>query len=243
MTDEITRDDGQPAAPTPGRLEEIRARADAATPGPWRAVHRDGLCTSNDDEQGGLGLEIEGPEEAWGRGQFHRAADALFIAHSRADVPWLLAHIDALTAERDAARVWSARWKALAGMKRFSFRGCLRRLQELQRHADLVTSANHRLCKERDAATARADAAEAASAALLASADAAGAALLAAADALMRDSITRSSPPGTTAWKSACLHCTAWWWDGEAERHMVRCVVAAYRAVRPAGREGDDRHA
>ena len=55
------------------RLDEIRARVEAATPGPWttKTLHT-------------------------------TLADADFIAHSRADVPFLLNLVASLTAERDA---------------------------------------------------------------------------------------------------------------------------------------------
>ena len=55
------------------RLAEIRARVEAATPGPWttKTLHT-------------------------------TLVDADFIAHSRADVPFLLNLVASLTAERDA---------------------------------------------------------------------------------------------------------------------------------------------
>ena len=57
------------------RIAEIRARVEAATPGPWttKTLHT-------------------------------TLADADFIAHSRADVPYLLDLVASLTAERDALR-------------------------------------------------------------------------------------------------------------------------------------------
>ena len=56
------------------RLAEIRARVEAATPGPWttKTLHT-------------------------------TLADATFIAASRQDIPYLLDLVDSLTAERDAA--------------------------------------------------------------------------------------------------------------------------------------------
>lgn len=75
-------------------LGAIRDRVTAATPGPWTALHRHVGLTADDDETAGLGLEIEGPPEAWNRGQFARGADATFIAHARQDVPALLAAIE-----------------------------------------------------------------------------------------------------------------------------------------------------
>lgn len=85
------------------RLDEIRRRAEAATSGPWEAYNRGCDRTPLDDEAGGLGLEIDGPPEAYGRGQFHLAADAQFIAHARSDVPYLLAALDAMTRRAEAA--------------------------------------------------------------------------------------------------------------------------------------------
>jgi hypothetical protein len=74
-------------------LRAIEARANAATPGPWQARHRHAEMTAEDDESCGLGLEIDGPPEAWNRGQFARGSDAQFIAHARADIPALIAEI------------------------------------------------------------------------------------------------------------------------------------------------------
>jgi len=79
------------------RIAEIRAREAAATEGPWEAKG----TTSDDwyprvigpifDAIADLDIESE-----------CAAADAEFIAAARADVPWLLAEIDRLEAERDA---------------------------------------------------------------------------------------------------------------------------------------------
>lgn len=78
------------------RIQEIRERHAASTPGEWVATHRHSQCTADDDEQSGLGLEIQGPPEASNRGQFERGADARFIAHAHQDVPFLLAEIERL---------------------------------------------------------------------------------------------------------------------------------------------------
>lgn len=96
------------------RLQEIKARADAATAGPWKASHRHGLLTENDDESAGLGLEIEGPPEAWNRGQFSRGADASFIAHAREDVPDLIAALEASRAECARLRAALEKSRSLA---------------------------------------------------------------------------------------------------------------------------------
>ena len=87
-------------------LEEIRRRVDRATPGPWRVVLDDSespktvwrQCASDkhpdddperlsvyDDCCHGGGLHSE---------PFFREADAEFVAHARADVPWLLDRLD-----------------------------------------------------------------------------------------------------------------------------------------------------
>jgi hypothetical protein len=75
------------------RLEEIQARADAATLGPWR------------NEPGSSGPDNEGnpwPADyvaAAGirrRFQVPTVADAAFIAHARQDVPDLLAEVELL---------------------------------------------------------------------------------------------------------------------------------------------------
>lgn len=55
-------------------------------------------------------------------------ANAAFVAHSREDVPWLLSHIDRLTAERDDARADRDHWQKLAtnhAQERDSFRRTL----------------------------------------------------------------------------------------------------------------------
>lgn len=75
---------------TDERISEIQKRADAATPGPWEVV----------------GDRIE-PDigEAW---SFHGAANSangVFIAHSRTDVPDLLAERAELLAEVERLRV------------------------------------------------------------------------------------------------------------------------------------------
>lgn len=72
---------------TAEQIAEIRARAEAATPGPWTVFARDSSGQAVDYF---LGFDIEGPEEAQ-RGMFANRADAEFIAHAREDIPALLA--------------------------------------------------------------------------------------------------------------------------------------------------------
>ena len=97
------------------RLDEIKARADVATPGPWHAWDR------------GIGWEVhKGEECAPGCGRSCDAlngevrdtftrADAEFIAAAREDEPWLVSEVERLTAERDALAAQVARVEALAG--------------------------------------------------------------------------------------------------------------------------------
>lgn len=89
---------------TEQELAAIEARATAATPGPWTASHRHVHGTPDNDEQSGLGLEIEGPPQASGRGQFARGADATFIAAAREDVPALVAEVRRLRALLEGKR-------------------------------------------------------------------------------------------------------------------------------------------
>ena len=91
------------------RLEEIRARAEAATPGPWRWR---GLLAAKGSEQTYAGY----PQRVFGRNTdpvdtspaliaetFDGHSDtappnADFIAHAREDIPYLLAEIERLRA-------------------------------------------------------------------------------------------------------------------------------------------------
>jgi hypothetical protein len=88
-------------------LAAIKARADAATPGPWKARTEYPQTVTS---------PTYGPdssdEDAWviSTSLTHRPdADAEFIAHARTDVPALLAHVAELEAERDEARRTGAR--------------------------------------------------------------------------------------------------------------------------------------
>ena len=69
-------------------IKAIRARCDAATPGPWRL---EGLEIHGNAKPGRCGLLIydEGG---------HDKKDARFIDHARADIPALLAYIEELEA-------------------------------------------------------------------------------------------------------------------------------------------------
>ena len=78
------------AAPVGGRLAEIQQRAEAATAGPWTAEYSalTGHCVIPHD--------AESTREAVALTRLHRAqGDAEFIAHARADIPWLLTELAA----------------------------------------------------------------------------------------------------------------------------------------------------
>ncbi len=91
------------------RLEEIRRREEAATPGPWESKCRSVGNEENDPAwpetdflqfhvhgTDGSEDEVAGPKEVtWGRGDFY-GRDADFIAHTREDIPWLLAEVERL---------------------------------------------------------------------------------------------------------------------------------------------------
>lgn len=88
-------------------LNAIRARADAATPGPWRHVGKNWIGTP---------VEIDVTEADWGSeghtsffvhtnegGGAWRIEDVEFIANARTDVPALVAEVERLRRERDEA--------------------------------------------------------------------------------------------------------------------------------------------
>jgi len=66
------------------RLEEIEARAEKATPGPWKVINRglDGYIV------GGQGEYIFGGEANEGYISC-KNPNAIFVVHTREDVPWL----------------------------------------------------------------------------------------------------------------------------------------------------------
>jgi hypothetical protein len=89
-----------PVDPWQERVDAIRARVEAATPGPWRCSNRgDGSASvyRHDDDFGDEALVDDGlcPHI---RGEV-RAADGPFIAHAREDIPWLLNQLEALEAQ------------------------------------------------------------------------------------------------------------------------------------------------
>jgi hypothetical protein len=68
------------SAPQPDREQEIRARAEAATPGPWRSAEATDSFVSQVLAADGRTL-----------GRVAADDNATFMAHAREDVPWLLA--------------------------------------------------------------------------------------------------------------------------------------------------------
>lgn len=82
-------------------LEAIRARCDAATPGPWH---------------------VEGGRAVWTPGDMHigdqrKAEDANFIAQGRQDVPALVAEVERLRKQRGVAEMLAKRaWQLWAGL-------------------------------------------------------------------------------------------------------------------------------
>lgn len=90
------------------RRAAIKARCEAATPGPWAAIVRDVEGTLA-DEDGFLGFDVAGPPEAM-RGQFACGTDAVFMAAARQDVPDLLTALE----EQEARNQELSRRLALA---------------------------------------------------------------------------------------------------------------------------------
>lgn len=82
------------------RIDEIQARCDAATPGPWEYFDNgfDGeiRSTTGTSRFAGAPENICGGEP--GEGRIDDGPDAQFIAHSREDIPYLLAEVKRLNA-------------------------------------------------------------------------------------------------------------------------------------------------
>ncbi|MGQ4513619.1 hypothetical protein [Streptomyces sp. DW26H14] len=90
-------------APQPDREQEIRARAEAASRGPWTLAYERCDC-QEDDEHGSYVSRIDtGAGPATELSDLPRE-DWEFMAHAREDVPWLLAENARLRADRDAFR-------------------------------------------------------------------------------------------------------------------------------------------
>lgn len=77
---------------TEAELQQIRKRADAATPGPWFVDHRR-------ENQHMNRLVFANSIQTKGVCETDKPCDAPFIAHARQDIPRLLSHIAAMEAE------------------------------------------------------------------------------------------------------------------------------------------------
>jgi hypothetical protein len=98
-------------------LAEVKARADAASPGPW-------YPETDPDASPGVWTD-RGAELGF---DTNRAEDAEFIAHARTDVPALLARIAELEAERDAGFLELAGY--LADAERRGYERAVARLRD-----------------------------------------------------------------------------------------------------------------
>ncbi len=78
---------------TEAELITIEARANSATPGPWRRLV--GMIEGKFNSVCHLALEVEVTADAKGR----PIEDAFFIAHARMDVPKLVAEVRRLREE------------------------------------------------------------------------------------------------------------------------------------------------
>ena len=71
------------------RLNAIKARAEAATPGPW------GQCVAATCPMGNAYLYLDSEDYV----RLAHDNDMQFIAHSRQDIPWLIEQVERLQAE------------------------------------------------------------------------------------------------------------------------------------------------
>ena len=91
-------------------IAEIKARHEAATPGPWTGkIEPQRYPECDDADLPGIvrmssGVEIACIDERYEDGQDYEA-DTSFIAHARTDIPHLLQEVDALKAENCELRV------------------------------------------------------------------------------------------------------------------------------------------
>lgn len=90
---------------TPERLAEIRARLNATSDGPWRAVVSRGTGAVMADALGCyVFLNVRRHPDEYTPDTVERwQRDAVFIANAKQDIPALLAELDAVTRERDEA--------------------------------------------------------------------------------------------------------------------------------------------
>jgi len=90
--------------PTDDELQQIRARAEAATPGPWEVFH-----IEEEDRRATIRRPIVGmAKDAKGWWDIDSSIlsepDARFIAHARVDIPALLAEVERLRTENASLR-------------------------------------------------------------------------------------------------------------------------------------------
>jgi hypothetical protein len=102
--------------PSPSRLAEIRARAEAATPGPWRFMgherHNRGELVSESGANVLFGLHCnDSTAELIGD---REEQDTAFIAHAREDIPYLLA---AMAEAQERIEAWKEAHDSLAVVK------------------------------------------------------------------------------------------------------------------------------
>lgn len=75
----------------PDRLQEIRARLDAATPGPWEVWENGTMVCAPDRDAPGAYHDIALA--------FSSLGDQHLIAHAPADIAWLLDEVERLRGE------------------------------------------------------------------------------------------------------------------------------------------------
>lgn len=103
MSDSVSPD---PLPATPEQIESIRARADAASEGPWwpMCMGSEGWNIRN-DEIGGTVRERKPLVARVGYGEWEQdKANVAFIVNARSDIPDLLAAYDVMKQQRDEAR-------------------------------------------------------------------------------------------------------------------------------------------
>lgn len=134
------------------RLDEIKAREQAAFGGPWEALDA--------DENGMHAVAVDGTVLV----EVGDFCDAEFIAHARDDIPHLLALVESLTADRDALRI-TASLAGLAAEERDMWRGraeraraVVARVEALAEEWDGDDSCDNRTCVPHRSADALRDA-------------------------------------------------------------------------------------
>jgi len=122
------------------RLDDIKAREQAAFGGPWEALDA--------DENGMHAVAVDGTVLV----EVGDFCDAEFIAHARDDIPHLLALVESLTADRDALRI-TASLAGLAAEERDMWRGraeraraVVARVEALAEEWDGDDSCDNRTC-------------------------------------------------------------------------------------------------